>query len=321
MNRILANDGIEASAREALEQSGYEVHTNKIPQEELISRINEYDALTVRSATKVRKPLIDAMQRTKLVIRGGVGLDNIDVPYAESKGIVVKNTPLASSQSVAELVFAHLFGLVRFLPESNREMPVTGLTRFKELKEKFSKGSELRGKTLGFIGFGNIGQATAKIAIGCGMKILAYDLYPRDWSVELHLMNDTRVPFLIKPSSRDEVIRNSDFITIHSAGSSQVILKEDYEMMKNGVGIINCARGGAVKESELLHALDRGKVSYAGLDVYEEEPTSNGALLTHPRVSLTPHTGASTREAQERIGKEVVDIITGFAGWNSPEKK
>lgn len=312
MIKVLANDGIEASAKEALEKAGFEVHTTKIPQEELPARLNEYDVLTVRSATKVRKPLIDVVTRTKLMIRGGVGLDNIDVEYAQSKGITVKNTPLASSQSVAELVFAHLFGLVRFLNESNREMPLHGISKFKELKERFSKGSELKGKTMGFIGFGNIGQATAKIAIGCGMKVLAYDLYPRDWNIDLNLMNDTKVSIQIKPSSKEDVIRNSDFITIHSAGSAQVISMEEFNAMKIGVGIINCARGGAIRESELLEVLNSGKVAYAGIDVYEEEPTNNEALLQHPHVSFTPHIGASTKEAQARIGKEVVDIIMSF---------
>lgn len=320
MIHILANDGIEASAKKALEQAGYVVDTGKIPQEELPQRINEYDVLTVRSATKVRKPLIDVMMKTKLVIRGGVGLDNIDVEYAQSKGITVKNTPLASSQSVAELVFSHLAGLVRFLHQSNREMPVSGLTKFKELKNKFSAGSELKGKTLGFIGFGNIGQATAKIALGWGMNVLAYDLYPRDWTIELHLMNNTVVPFSIKPVSKEELIRKSDFITIHSAGSTQVITTEDFAMMKVGVGIINCARGGAIKESELLDALNSGKVAFAGIDVYEQEPTSNIELLQHPHVSLTPHIGASTKEAQERIGKEVVDIILTFFQHQNSKK-
>jgi D-3-phosphoglycerate dehydrogenase len=320
MIKILANDGIENAAKGALQNAGFEVHTTKIPQEELAVRINEFDVLTVRSATKVRKPLIDVITRTKLIIRGGVGLDNIDVEYAQSKGISVKNTPLASSQSVAELVFAHLFGLVRFLQESNREMPVNGTTKFKELKEKFSKGSELQGKTLGFIGFGNIGQATAKIAIGCGMNVLAYDLYPRDWNLELQLMNDVKVPFLIKPSTKETVISDSDFITIHSAGSTQVLGKEEFAGMKKGVGLINCARGGAINETELLEALNAGLVAYAGIDVYEEEPTGNTALLQHPQVSLTPHIGASTREAQDRIGKEVVSIIMNFSQWESSVK-
>lgn len=313
MIKILANDGMEASAKAALEKAGFEVHTAKIPQDGLASRINEFDVLTVRSATKVRKPLIDEISRTKLIIRGGVGLDNIDVEYAQSKGIQVRNTPLASSQSVAELVFAHLFALVRFLPQSSREMPENGLLKFKELKEKFSKGSELKGKTLGFIGFGNIGQATAKIAVGCGMNVLAYDLFPRDWQLDIQLMSGIRVSIPVKPSSKEEVLRNSDFITIHSAGSAQVLSKDEFAIMKNGVGIINCARGGVINEGELLQALNAGKVAFAGIDVFEQEPTHNQALLQHPLVSLTPHIGASTREAQDRIGKEVVDIIINFS--------
>lgn len=313
MIKILANDGMEASAKAALEKAGFEVHTAKIPQDGLASRINEFDVLTVRSATKVRKPLIDEISRTKLIIRGGVGLDNIDVEYAQSKGIQVRNTPLASSQSVAELVFAHLFALVRFLPQSSREMPENGLLKFKELKEKFSKGSELKGKTLGFIGFGNIGQATAKIAVGCGMNVLAYDLFPRDWQLDIQLMSGIRVSIPVKPSSKEEVLRNSDFIIIHSAGSAQVLSKDEFAIMKNGVGIINCARGGVINEAELLQALNAGKVAFAGIDVFEQEPTHNQALLQHPLVSLTPHIGASTREAQDRIGKEVVDIIINFS--------
>lgn len=316
--KILANDGMEASAKAALEQAGFEVHDVKIPQDELANHINEFDVLTVRSATKVRKPLIDVISRTKLIIRGGVGLDNIDVEYAQSKDIMVRNTPLASSQSVAELVFAHLFGLVRFLPESNREMPVNGTQQFKALKEKFSKGSELKGKTLGFIGFGNIGQATAKIAIGCGMRVMAYDLFPRDWNLEMQLMNSIRVSVPVKPSTKEEVLRNSDFITIHSAGATTVISKDEFVMMKDGVGIINCARGGTINEADLLQALHTGKVAFAGIDVFEEEPTHNVALLQHPRVSLTPHIGASTREAQDRIGKEVVDIIVNFSQSKQP---
>jgi D-3-phosphoglycerate dehydrogenase len=312
MIRILANDGIEAAAKADLIKGGYEVQDVKISQDELASRINEFDVLTVRSATKVRKPLIDVMSQTKLVIRGGVGLDNIDVDYAQSKGISVRNTPLASSQSVAELVFAHLFGLVRYLPQSHREMPLHGEQEFKILKERFSKGSELKGKTLGFIGFGNIGQTTAKIALGCGMNVLAYDLYPREWVLELIFMNGIKTSVPVSPSTKEDIISQSDFITVHSAGSSQVISEKEFAMMKDGVGIINCARGGAIKESELIDALNSGKVAYAGIDVYEEEPTKNIALLQHERVSLTPHIGASTREAQERIGKEVVDIIFNF---------
>jgi D-3-phosphoglycerate dehydrogenase len=311
MIRILANDGIEGAALEALKAAGFEVSAQKIPQEELPSRINEFDALTVRSATKVRKPLIDVITRTRLIIRGGVGLDNIDVDYATSKGITVKNTPRASSLSVAELVFAHLFGAVRFLYDSNRQMPANGIAQFNDLKKKYAGGTELRGKTLGLIGFGNIGQEVAKIALGAGMKVLAFDPYVQQ-AVLKFSVGGTDINVSAGTVSKDEVLQSADFISVHAAGSQEILSAGDFMKMKQGVGIINCARGGVISEAVLLENLNSGKVSFAGIDVYEEEPTKNAALLNHPRVSLTPHIGASTKEAQERIGKEVVDIITAF---------
>ncbi|HYV92284.1 MAG TPA: D-2-hydroxyacid dehydrogenase [Chitinophagales bacterium] len=311
MIKILANDGIEPSAKAALEKEGYEVITQKIPQEELPKRINEFDALTVRSATKVRKPLVDVITRTKLIIRGGVGVDNIDVEYAQSKGITVKNTPRASSLSVAELVFAHLFGAIRFLPDSNRQMPVNGISQFNELKKNYSGGTELRGKTLGLLGFGNIGQETAKIALGIGMNVKACDPFVKEAALKI-LIAGEEVEIVIATVSKEELLYASDFISIHAAGSQEVLTAEDFSVMKTGVGIINCARGGLVKESVMIENLDSGKVAFAGLDVYEEEPTKNSLLLNHPKVSLTPHIGASTKEAQERIGKEIVEIIMGF---------
>jgi len=311
MIRILANDGIESAALKSLQEAGFEVITAKISQEELANHINEFDALTVRSATKVRKPLIDVITRTKLIIRGGVGLDNIDVEYAQSKNITVKNTPKASSLSVAELVFSHLFNAVRFLYDSNRQMPVNGINQFNELKKKYSSGTELRGKTLGLMGFGNIGQETAKIAFGAGMHVLAFDPFVKKADLKISV-GGYEVSIPVVTVSKEEVIRNSDFISVHAAGSSEVLNADDFEQMKKGVGIINCARGGVIKESVLLENLDSGKVAFAGLDVYEEEPTKNTALLNHPKVSLTPHIGASTKEAQERIGSEIVEIITTF---------
>lgn len=311
MIRILANDGIEASAKSALETEGHEVVTEKIPQEQLADRINEFDVLTVRSATKVRKPLIDVITRTKLIIRGGVGIDNIDADYAQSKGITVKNTPRASSLSVAELVFAHLSGAIRFLHDSNRQMPVNGISQFNELKKAYSGGTELRGKTLGLLGFGNIGQETAKMALGVGMNVKAFDPFVKEVALKI-LIAGKEIEIVIATVSKEELLYASDFISIHAAGSQEVLTAEDFGVMKKGVGIINCARGGLVKESVLLENLDSGKVAFAGLDVYEEEPTKNSMLLNHPKVSLTPHIGASTREAQERIGKEIVEIIVGF---------
>jgi len=307
--KILANDGIDATGKKILEAAGFIVDNNKIPQEELAKHINNYDVLTVRSATKVRKPLIDACTNLKLVVRGGVGLDNIDVEYAEQKGIKVRNTPLASSQSVAELVFAHLFTGVRFLQESNRLMPTEGIEKFKELKEKYSKGSELSGKTMGIIGFGNIGKAVTKMALGLGMNVKAYDPYPSKGVFTFNFPGNVSATCEINPGSKDEVISQSDFITVHSAGSTEVLTADDFKKMKKGVMIVNCARGGVIKEKILLEALNNGTVSFAGLDVFEEEPTNNKEILQHPRISLTPHIGASTTEAQERVGKEVADII------------
>jgi len=311
MIRILANDGIEASAKDALASAGYEVHDKKIPQEELANRINEFDVLTVRSATKVRRHLIDSITRTKLIIRGGVGLDNIDVEYAQSKGITVKNTPRASSLSVAELVFAHLFGMVRFLPESNRRMPAEGVAHFNELKKKFSKGSELRNKTLGLIGFGNIGQETAKIALGIGMKILAYDPFVKKSELKIFI-EGKEISIPVETVSKEEVLARSDFISVHAAGNTEVLSVDDFQKMKNGIGLINCARGGVINENVLLEYLNNHKISFAGIDVYQHEPTHNAALLNHPHVSLTPHIGAATHESQDRIGKEVVEIILQF---------
>ncbi len=311
MIRILANDGIEVSAKAMLEDSGYEVVTVKIPQEDLPHYINEFDVLTVRSATKVRKPLIDVMTRTKLIIRGGVGLDNIDVEYAHSKGITVKNTPRSSSLSVAELVFAHLFGGVRFLFDSNRQMAANGISQFNELKKRYSGGTELRGKTLGLFGFGNIGQETAKIALGVGMNVKAFDPFVKEAELKISI-GGREVSIVIATCSREEVIQASDFISVHAAGGSEVLTMEDFALMKDGVGIINCARGGVVKENVLMENLNSGKVAFAGIDVFEDEPTRNSLLLMHPKVSLSPHIGASTNEAQERIGQEIVDIISVF---------
>lgn len=311
MIRVLANDGIEASAKAKLEDYGYEVVTVKIPQDDLSHYINEFDVLTVRSATKVRKPLIDVITRTKLIIRGGVGLDNIDVEYAHSKGITVKNTPRSSSLSVAELVFAHLFGGVRFLFDSNRQMAANGISQFNELKKRYSGGTELRGKTLGLFGFGNIGQETAKIALGVGMNVKAFDPFVKEAELKI-LIGGREVSIVIATCSREEVIQASDFISVHAAGGSEMLTMEDFAMMKDGVGIINCARGGVVKENVLMENLNSGKVAFAGIDVFEDEPTRNSLLLMHPKVSLSPHIGASTNEAQERIGQEIVDIISGF---------
>lgn len=310
MKKILANDGIDPQGKSLLEKAGFTVVTDKVVQEELANAINKnnYEALTVRSATKVRKEIIDACPNLKLIGRGGVGMDNIDVDYAKSKGIQVVNTPAASSHSVAELVFAHLFNAVRFLYDSNRQMPAKGETEFEALKKKYAKGIELKGKTIGIIGFGRIGQAVAKIALGTGMKIVASDPFIKEGNIEIEIYNVGKVNATIKTSPMDELLKNSDFITLHVPGG-KVITSKEFSLMKNGVVLVNAARGGAIDELDLIAALNSGKVAHAGLDVFENEPKPRKEILTHPKISLTPHIGAATEEAQERIGVELAELI------------
>jgi len=316
--KILANDGIAPIGKKQLEESGFTVVTEAVPQEELISEINKqnYVAILVRSATKVRKDIIDSCPNLKLIGRGGVGMDNIDVAYAREKGLHVINTPAASSQSVAEQVIAHLFGLVRSLYDSNREMPNNGNSDFKVLKKKYAKGIELRGKTLGVIGIGRIGQATAKYALGCGMDIIAYDPYISEANIKVDIA-DQIVNVNIKTTSFDEVLSKSDFITLHipaQADGKAVIGANEFNKMKDGVMIVNAARGGVIDEDALIANLDNGKVAAAALDVFVNEPTPREDLLKHPKISLTPHTGAATLEAQDRIGEELASQIKELLG-------
>jgi len=313
MFRILANDGIDPIGKELLEKAGFQVDTDHIPQAELSEGLKNYDAITVRSATKVRKDLIDACPNIKLIGRGGVGMDNIDVDYAREMGLAVVNTPAASSLSVAELVFAHLFTGIRFLQDSNRKMPVEGNTRFNDLKKAYAKGIELRGKKIGIIGFGRIGRETAKVALGLGMDVLAYDLFEIPTELELVLGGNVRVNCPINAVSVEQLIKESDFISLHVPFSEKPVLgKEEFALMKDGVGVVNCSRGGTIDEDALLEALNSGKVSFAGLDVFDNEPSPRQDLLSHPNVSLTPHIGASTNEAQERIGTELANLIIDF---------
>jgi len=310
--KILANDGISKSGIKALEKDGFEVITTTVAQEQLANYINTNNiiVLLVRSATKVRKDLIDACPGLKIIGRGGVGMDNIDVEYAKSKGIHVINTPTSSSHSVAELVFAHLYGLVRFLHNSNRDMPLDGDTRFNELKKAYAKGTELKGKTIGVLGFGRIGQATAKVAIGVGMKVIAYDPFIEKANLELDFFDGQTLNFEIKTISKEEVIKQSDFITLHvPAQKEYVIGKEEFKAMKDGVIIVNAARGGVIDEVALVQAIQDGKVSRAALDVFENEPKPEIQLLMNSALSLTPHTGAATNEAQDRIGTELASQI------------
>lgn len=308
--KILANDGIDPLGKQLLEGAGFSVDTDHIPQEELPARLQAYDAITVRSATKVRAALIDACPNLKLIGRGGVGMDNIDVEYARSKGIAVINTPAASSLSVAELVFAHLLGGVRFLYDAQRKMPVEGGTNFGGLKKAYAKGVELRGKTLGVVGFGRIGRETAKVGLGLGMDVIVSDLFEAPKSLPLTLSRGITVDVPIQQVEIADLLERADFISLHVPFTDKPIIgREEFARLKTGVGIVNASRGGVIDELALLEALDSGKVAFAGLDVFDNEPTPRTELLTHPKVSLTPHIGAATNEAQERIGEELANLI------------
>jgi len=308
--KILANDGIDAVGKKMLEDAGFVVDTDHIPQEELINKLNAYDAVTVRSATKIRQPLIDACPNIKAIGRGGVGMDNIDVDYARSKGVAVVNTPAASSLSVAELVFAHLLGGVRFLYDSNRRMPAEGSTNFGKLKKAYAKGTELRGKTLGIIGFGRIGRETAKVALGMGMDVIYTDLFDGPATLELALSGGIMVNLPVRQLAFEEVLQNADFISLHVPFLDKpAIGQAEFALLKDGVGLVNASRGGVIDELELIKALDSGKVAFAALDVFDSEPTPRPEILAHPKVSLTPHIGAATNEAQQRIGVELANLL------------
>ena len=310
--KILANDGISQSGIDALQQGGFEVITTKVAQVQLEKFINEHqiDAILVRSATQVRQELIDACPSIKLIGRGGVGMDNIDVSYAREKGLSVINTPAASSESVAELVFAHLFSGVRFLYDSNRNMPLDGEKKFKNLKKAYAKGTELRGKTLGVIGFGRIGQATAKMALGLGMKVIAFDPFMEKKTISLAFFDGQTIDFEIKTVSKETVLKESDFITLHVPAQKEFVIGEaELNMMKEGAALINAARGGVVNEVALVAALDSNKLSFAGLDTFENEPTPAVQILMNSKISLTPHIGAATNQAQDRIGSELATQI------------
>jgi len=310
--RILANDGISKSGVDLLEKNGFEVEVTKVAQEQLISYINKNNitVLLVRSATKVRKDIIDGCKKLEIIGRGGVGMDNIDVDYAKSKGIEVVNTPAASSKSVAELVFSHLFGCVRFIHNSNRDMPLEGDTRFKDLKKSCAGGSELHGKTLGIIGFGRIGQEVAKIAIGIGMKVLFYDRFVNEKEIEIIYFDNQKLNFKLNSTKIDVLLKNSDFITLHVPATNKYIIdKKEISLMKSGSGIINLARGGVINEEELLKALDSDKLAFAAIDTFENEPKPKIKVLMNSKISLSPHIGAATLEAQDRIGIELAQKI------------
>ncbi len=301
MIRILAADGMEKGAVKALEEKGCEVVQQFYEVEDLKQAVKEFDALVVRSATKVRVPVIDeaaAAGRLKIIIRGGVGVDNIDVDYAKEKGIEVRNTPRASSQSVAELAMGHMFACARFLSVAGHSM-----REGKWEKKAYAKGIELQGRTLGIIGFGRIGQHLGVMAKAIGMKVVAFDIFHIP-GIEEQLG--------IQYVDMDTLLAESDFISVHAPAvdGGAIINAETIAKMKDGVCIINTSRGANLDENALLEGLNSGKVRAAGLDVWASEPSKNEALYAHPMVSCTPHIGASTVEAQKRIGAEIVDILT-----------
>lgn len=315
--KILANDGISDAGKIKLEQAGYFVQTEKIDQSNLISVINSdnFEILLVRSATTVRKEVIDACPNLKLIGRGGVGMDNIDVEYARSHNRMVINTPASSSQSVAELVMGKLFSISRFLNSSYKNMEAGD---FSKLKKEFGKGVELRGKTLGIIGFGRIGQSLASYALGCGMKIIAIGQTEESISVNLKIdgLDAISIPVKVETDLLSH-LPYMDFISLHvpkQANGDAVLGKFEFEQMKNGVRIVNAARGGVIDELALLEALNSHKVAAAGLDVFENEPSPRKELLSHPRIACTPHIGAATLEAQDRIGEELADLIIEHFG-------
>ena len=315
--KILANDGISKSGKNKLEEYGFEVDLTKVSQEQLVDYINdnEITAILVRSATQVRADIIDNCPSIKIIGRGGVGMDNIDVEYAKSKGISVINTPAASSKSVAELVFSHLFGCVRFLHESNRSMPLDGDSKFKDLKKSYAKGTELAGKTIGIIGFGRIGQEVAKIGIGVGMDVIFHDKFNDQAEIKLNFFDGQNLSFKLNSSSFDDVLSKSDFITIHIPASDKYIIDtNEFKKMKEGSGILNLSRGGIINEEQLIKNIDSGKISFAAIDTFEGEPNPSIKILMNPNISLTPHIGAATNEAQDRIGIELADKINDILG-------
>lgn len=310
--KILANDGISAIGKQLLEEAGFIVVTDKVDQADLIDTINRenYEIVLVRSATTIRKEVIDACPGVKLIGRGGVGMDNIDVAYAREKGITVINTPASSSQSVAELVMGELFSISRFFHDSFRNME-TG--DFNTLKKNYAKGVELRGKTLGIIGFGRIGQSLASYALGVGMDVLAVDSVECAVDIPVKVGSSHDVTVQVSTTrDLDTILGQCDYISIHvpkQSDGSAVIGTDEFSKMKDGVRLVNAARGGVFDEAALLKALDSGKVAACALDVYENEPAPNKALLAHPKIACTPHIGAATVEAQSRIGAELAGLI------------
>lgn len=314
---ILANDGLSQKGIDALLSAGHTLLNHRVAQEQLINFLNEHqvEVLLVRSATQVRKELIDQVPSLKIIGRGGVGMDNIDVEYAESKGISVINTPAASSRSVAEMVFAHFFSLARFLHDANRMMPLEGETQFNQLKKSYANAVELSGKTLGIIGFGGIGKEVAQMGIALGMKVKVATRKPRKEKIELSFFDGQKVQFEITTEVADaSFYQDVDFLSINTPKTNGYLLDaEQFEMMKDGVFIVNTARGGVLNEEALLHYIDTEKIAGAALDVFENEPQPELNILMHPQLSLSPHLGGGTIDAQEKIGLELAEQIINYS--------
>jgi D-3-phosphoglycerate dehydrogenase len=317
---VLANDGISTAGAQAIADNGqFELDLNSIPQADLAQYIqqNKVAALLVRSATKVRQDLMDACPSLQVVIRGGVGVDNIDVEYAKSKGIAVYNTPASSSQSVAELTFGMMFSMARGLYDADRNMPEKGVSEFNALKKKYGKGTELRGKTLGIVGFGRIGRSLAQYALGCGMNVLAFDPYASETQVTLSIAGNSVSVNVEKFSTLAELLPRCQYVSLHvpkQADGSAVMGLHELGLLPRGAMVVNCARGGVIDEDALLEALNSGQLAAAALDVFENEPTPREDLLKHPKIISTPHIGAATEEAQDRIGEEIANILNQHFG-------
>lgn len=315
--KILANDGVSQAGINLLEEAGYTVITTKVEQDNLVDYINaeNIEILLVRSATTARAALIDACPNLKLIGRGGVGMDNIDVEYARGIGRHVINTPGASSQSVAELVLGHMLSISRHLYDSYKNMEHGD---FKTLKKQYGKGVELRGKKLVIVGFGRIGQSLASYAIGCGMDVVAVDVFTETRTIPLNLGNGIKTSVEITPTpNMNEAIADADYISLHvpkQADGSAVIGAAEFALMKDGVRIVNAARGGVIDEDALLEVLESNKVAAVALDVFENEPTPRQDLLSHSKIACTPHIGAATMEAQDRIGEELAETIISTFG-------
>ena len=310
--KVLVNDGLHNRGIWLMEDAGIEVVDTSIPQDDLPEKLPEFDGIIVRSATQVRQELIDICPNLKFIGRGGVGLDNIDVDYAEQKGIRVFNTPAASSRSVAELVFGHIISISRGIHQSNREMPLNGRTNFKQLKKRYSKGMELEGKNLGIIGMGRIGTESARIGVGLGMRVRGSDPFVEEKKIGLDI-NSQQVYTTIECIPLEQLLADSDVITIHVPGQdSPIIGEKEIEIMREGVILINASRGGIIDEEALLRGLDTGKILGAGLDVFKDEPLPDEAIIKHPSISSSPHIGASTYSAQEKIGVELAHKIIGL---------